>query len=81
MGTDTASNVVVNDLLPTGVTYQSDIATTGNYVAGTGVWTIGAMPTGDRQTLTITVLVTTGNSGGKVITYLATIRTPLNKGV
>ena len=66
LGTDTASNVVVNDLLPTGVTYQSGVATTGNYVAGTGVWTIGAMPTGDRQTLTITVLVTTGNSGGKV---------------
>ncbi len=66
LGTDTASNVVVNDLLPTGVTYQSDIATTGNYVAGTGVWTIGVMSTGDRQTLTITVLVTTGNSGGKV---------------
>jgi len=65
-GPDTASNVVVNDLLPTGVTYQSDVATTGNYVAGTGVWTIGAMPTGDHQTLTITVLVTTGNSGGKV---------------
>ena len=41
LGPDTASNVVVNDLLPTGVTYQSDVATAGNYVAGTGVWTIG----------------------------------------
>ena len=36
------------------------------YNASTGVWTIGPMPALDHQTLTITVLVTMGNSGGTV---------------
>ncbi|MDA7885309.1 DUF11 domain-containing protein [Pirellulales bacterium] len=64
-GPDTASNVVVNDLLQAGVQYQSDTGV-GAYVPGTGVWTIGPMNTGDRQTLTITALVTIGNSGGAI---------------
>ena len=64
-GPDTASNVVVNDLLQAGVQYESDTSG-GAYVPGTGVWTIGPMNTGDRQTLTITALVTIGNSGGAI---------------
>ena len=65
LGPDTASNVVVNDLLQAGVQYQSDTSG-GAYVPGTGIWTIGPMNTGDRQTLTITALVTIGNSGGAI---------------
>ena len=64
-GPDTASNVVVNDLLQAGVQYESDTSG-GAYVPITGVWTIGPMNTGDRQTLTITALVTIGNSGGAI---------------
>ena len=64
-GPDTATGVSVNDVLPAGVTYQSDTSG-GAYDASTGVWTIGTMLKDDQQTLTITVLVTMGNSGGTV---------------
>ena len=64
-GPDTATGVFVDDILPAGVTYQSDTSG-GAYDASTGVWTIGPMLKDDQQTLTITVLVTMGNSGGTV---------------
>ena len=62
---DTATGVLVYDVLPAGVTYDSDTSG-GTYNASTGIWTIGRMPALDHQTLTITVLVTMGNSGGTV---------------
>ena len=65
LGPDTATGVFVNDPLPTGVTYQS-ATPPGVYDDSTGVWTIGTMNAGDIQTLTITALVTIGNSGGTV---------------
>ena len=65
LGPDTATGVFVDDVLPAGVTYDSDTSG-GAYDASTGVWTIGTMPALDHQTLTITVLVTMGNSGGTV---------------
>ncbi|MFL2863292.1 MAG: DUF11 domain-containing protein [Pirellulales bacterium] len=64
-GPDTATGVFVNDPLPTDVTYQSDTSG-GAYDASTGVWTIGTMLKDDQQTLTITALVTIGNSGGTI---------------
>ena len=65
LGPDTATGVFVDDPLPTGVTYQS-ATPPGVYDDSTGVWTIGTMNAGDIQTLTITALVTIGNSGGTV---------------
>ena len=65
LGPDTATGVFVDDVLPAGVTYDSDTSG-GAYDASTGVWTIGTIPALDHQTLTITVLVTMGNSGGTV---------------
>ena len=64
-GPDTATGVFVDDVLPAGVTYDSDTSG-GAYDKNTGVWTIGTMLKDDQQTLTITVLVTMGNSGGTV---------------
>ena len=61
-----STGVFVNDVLPTGVTYDSDTTSGGAYDASTGVWLIGTMNAGDIQTLTITALVTIGNSGGTV---------------
>jgi len=72
LGPDTASNASVTDQLPAGVTYVSHTATTGSYDVGTGVWTIGSVTTADRPVLTITALVTIGNSGGPV-TNTATV--------
>ncbi len=57
-GADPAQNVVVNDLLPTGLTLVSATPTVGSYVAGTGVWTIGSLANGATATLTVVATVT-----------------------
>ncbi|PKB18980.1 gliding motility-associated C-terminal domain-containing protein [Flavobacterium sp. 5] len=56
-GTQATSGVTVLDLLPTGFTYVSSVATTGSYVSGTGVWTIGALANGASETLSVTATV------------------------
>ncbi len=66
-GPDTTDNVAVTDLLPSGVTYVSDVATTGSYVSGTGVWTVGSMANGASATLTITVTVDPGTATSTIV--------------
>jgi len=56
-GPDTATSVVVNDLLPSGLEFVSAAASQGAYVAGTGVWTVGTVTTAATQTLTVTAKV------------------------
>jgi uncharacterized repeat protein (TIGR01451 family)/fimbrial isopeptide formation D2 family protein len=62
-GPDTATQVVVNDLLPAGVTFVSYQASQGTYVSGTGVWTIGTVTTADFPVLVITATVDRPVSG------------------
>jgi uncharacterized repeat protein (TIGR01451 family) len=47
----TATNVILNDLLPSQFTLNSYVATKGNYT--NGVWTIGDMLNGTEETLTL----------------------------
>jgi uncharacterized repeat protein (TIGR01451 family) len=54
-----ATGVVVNDLIPTGLTYVSHTVSTGSYTPGTGVWSIGSLASGASRTMTITATVTT----------------------
>ena len=62
LGASNNTNVTVNDLLPSGYTYVSHSASTGTYVPGTGVWTIGNLNDQANATLTITAIVNaTGN--------------------
>lgn len=61
-----ATGVEVTDNLPTGVTYVSDDGG-GDYVPGTGVWTIGALANGASEVLNITATVDTGTSGDTII--------------
>ncbi|OEL10749.1 conserved repeat domain protein, partial [Cloacibacterium normanense] len=62
LGASNNTNVTVNDLLPTGYTYVSHTASTGTYVPGTGVWTIGNLNDAANATLAITAKVNpTGN--------------------
>ena len=62
LGASNNTNVTVNDLLPSGYTYVSHTASTGTYVPGTGVWTIGNLNDQANATLTITAFVNaTGN--------------------
>jgi uncharacterized repeat protein (TIGR01451 family) len=52
-GPDTARNVTVNDVMPSGVEYLSHTATVGTYDPTTGIWTIGDLSNGGVATLTI----------------------------
>lgn len=71
-GPDPATNVVVNDLLPTGYTFVSATPSQGTYNNVTGVWNVGSLGIGGSATLTI---VATVNASGPY-TNTATISTP-----
>ena len=57
LGPDTATNVVITDLLPDGLTFTGYTASTGTYDDSTGVWTLGTITNGTTATLTIQVTV------------------------
>lgn len=53
-GPNAATNVIVTDQLPDGITFRSGQTPQGSsYNAGTGVWDVGAIPAGAQRTLTI----------------------------
>lgn len=56
-GPDMATEVEVEDQLPTGVTYVSNTPSQGTYDATTGVWRVGDVANQGQATLTITVTV------------------------
>ena len=58
LGPDAATSADVSDLLPTGVAVVSATASQGSYDAGTGIWTLGAVPVTRTGILTVTGLVT-----------------------
>ena len=60
-GPDTATNVVVNDLLPTGLLLQTATSSPGTSYTS-GVWTVGTVTPGVAQTLIITALVVSGSA-------------------
>ncbi|WP_220485195.1 DUF11 domain-containing protein, partial [Flavobacterium sp. SOK18b] len=61
-GPSAATNVRVNDLLPTGYTFVSALPSAGTYNNGTGVWAIGNLANGANATLSIVATVNaTGN--------------------
>src|SRR5262249_47186552 len=61
-GPSDATGVQVTDLLPSGLTLQSATPSQGTYNSATGLWTVGAMPSGSTQTLTLTARVDTPES-------------------
>ena len=74
-GPNDASGVSVTDQLPNGLTYISDDSS-GSYVSGTGVWTIGALANGASATLQITASV--DSPGEKVNTATKTASSPVD---
>jgi uncharacterized repeat protein (TIGR01451 family) len=56
-GPSEATNVTVQDFLPTGLTFVSATPSEGSYVAATGAWTVGTVTTAAAQTLTLTARV------------------------
>lgn len=57
-----ASGVIVTDLLPSGYTYVSATATSGNYNPVDGKWAIGDLANGSSATLTVTATVNASGS-------------------
>ncbi|MBQ4822927.1 gliding motility-associated C-terminal domain-containing protein, partial [Aquimarina sp. MMG016] len=71
-GAAQATALLVNDLLPAGVTYVSDTPSVGTYDDATGDWVINTLNTGATAILTITATVDSGTSGttiNNVITF------------
>ncbi|MBO0592892.1 DUF11 domain-containing protein, partial [Cellulophaga sp. E16_2] len=61
-GPSDATTVVVTDVLASGYTFDSAIASVGTYQSLNGSWTVGNLASGITQTLTITVdVLSTGN--------------------
>ncbi len=67
----TATDVIVHDLLPAGLTFVSATPAQGIYSAGTGVWTVGSLASGATTSLVIAATVTTTG----VKTNVATVTT------
>ncbi|UCE03082.1 MAG: DUF11 domain-containing protein [Candidatus Latescibacterota bacterium] len=62
-GPDAASGVQVLDLLPAGVTFESDFATLGSYSPTTGIWDVGSIPASSNAVLVLTTRVDAGTAG------------------
>ncbi|WP_189457542.1 T9SS type B sorting domain-containing protein, partial [Aquimarina muelleri] len=72
-GVAQVTNLVITDLLPTGVTYVNDIPSQGSYAPASGNWTVGNLLSGASTTLDIIVTIDSGTSGNtinNVITFV-----------
>jgi uncharacterized repeat protein (TIGR01451 family) len=65
-GPDDATGVVVNDVLPGGVTLVSADPGQGSFVPGTGDWDVGGLAAGDQVALSLEVRVNQGTAGTKI---------------
>jgi choice-of-anchor A domain-containing protein/uncharacterized repeat protein (TIGR01451 family) len=64
LGPNTATGVVVTDILPSGLIYISSTASQGTYNSTTGIWNVGSLASGAFATLTIKVKVDCGSING-----------------
>ena len=67
-GPSEATGVEVTDLLPTGYSYVSD-DTGGDYVSGTGIWTVPNIASGLSETINITAFVLANGVAADYINY------------
>ena len=57
LGPDDATGVSVEDIIPSGVSYNSSSPSAGSYNDATGIWTIGNMANGASETIVINTTV------------------------
>ena len=69
-GPNSATNVVVQDVLPTGLTAVSSVSSSGTYNSATGLWTVGTLADGQFETLNLRATVT----GAQTLTNTAQVR-------
>jgi hypothetical protein len=62
-GPGQATNVVVQDVLPAGLSFVSAQATAGTYDAGSGRWTVGTIEVGRPATLRTVARIDAGSRG------------------
>src|SRR5262249_14211654 len=62
LGPDAATDVLISDPLPAGLTLVSDAPSQGSYDAASGVWTVGSVSVGTPQSLQITVVVASASA-------------------
>lgn len=65
-GPAAATNVIVSDVLPSGLTYVSDDSE-GAYNSESGMWDVGSLSSGASETLVITVTVNSGTEGQQIV--------------
>ena len=66
-GPDAATNVVMDDVVPSAITVLSSTSTLGSYSTSTGAWTIGTLNVGSSTTLSISGTVKSVNAGQVVV--------------
>ncbi len=71
-GPAAATSITVGDVMPTGLTYISHVASQGSYNPTTGAWTIGSMANAATVTLTVTATVSS-TAAGQAITNTACV--------
>jgi uncharacterized repeat protein (TIGR01451 family) len=62
LGPSDATNVLVSDVLPAGLTFVSASTTPGSYDPTTGVWSVGTVSVGAPQTLQIVATVASASA-------------------
>lgn len=70
--TEIATGVIVEDVLPAGLTFVSAVDTKGVYNPNNGTWFIGSLLSGQQETLTLTTTVDAGFDG-QTITNVAEV--------
>jgi uncharacterized repeat protein (TIGR01451 family) len=70
VGPTAARGIVVDDLLPTGLTFQSATASQGSYANATGIWTVGGLNNSQSATLEIAARF----DGPTQVNNIATVR-------
>jgi gliding motility-associated-like protein/uncharacterized repeat protein (TIGR01451 family) len=76
-GPDNATDVIVNDLLPSGYTYVSHVASVGTYSSSTGIWSIGTLNNTQTAKLTITATVNASGTYNNTANVVATESDPV----
>ena len=68
LGPSDATNVLISDPLPAGLTLVSDLPSQGSYDAASGVWTVGTVSVAAPQSLQITARVTSASAATNTAT-------------
>ena len=58
-----AADVIVDDLLPVGLSFQTSSVSHGEYIWATGLWSVGTLPSGHGAIMNLWALVDPGTLG------------------